>query len=299
MQKPAPVKPATVEAAGTIEAIAPGRIQIKTITGEPWLLVASRETTIRVTGTAKKDVLRRGSFIRFTAEVDKQRSQVQGEVAKLTLFTPSRERGLGVFPEQGGLDMEALATPFGLEPPKADRGGKRRSARNQDAGPAIERFEIAGQIGGVNKEGKLTVFVPPRNRYVRPPLEVTLAEDPEIELDLAGPKALMLAKKGDQVEARGRQVGPAASQVMELTIQLAEPWTMVRPKKVPRRKSTRSHRTKTEEGKEAVEAEKGEEPKERVEAEKGEEAEEPVEDEKPEEAVEAKEEVQEADQADA
>lgn len=288
MQKRPPDKPATVEAAGTIEAIAAGRIQIKTITGQPWLLVASRETKIRVTGTAKKDVLGRGSFIRFTAEVDKRRSQVQGEVAKLTIFTPSPERGLGVFPDQGGPDMEALATPFGLEAPKAKPTGKRRPTRNQDAGPAIESFEIAGQIAGVSKDGKLTVFVP-RNRYLRPPLEVTIAEAPEIELDVAGPKALMLAKKGDQVEARGRQVGPAASQVMELTIQLAEPWTTVRPKKVPRRQSTRSHRTRTDEAKDAVEAEKGEEPEEPVEAEKTE---------GPEEPVEAKEEVQEVDQAD-
>ncbi len=264
MPKHAAAKAPLVEASGTIDAVAPGLIRIKTPIGQLWVLQVSRETKVRVTGTAKKDVLRPGSFIRFTADVDKPQSRAQDQVGKLTLFTPSRERPPGAFPDQKGLDLAAGDNAFGADLPGKKPRAKRKAARGKETRPPIERFEIFGQIRGISKEGKLTVYVP-LNRYFKPPLEIELSEEPEIELDLTGISAFRLAKKGDEVEARGRQVSPAtplspaAAQLTELTIKLAEPWTVVQPKKPVPRRPARSRRAKAEEAEEAVEAEEAKE----------------------------------------
>jgi hypothetical protein len=259
------VKPASIEASGTIQNIGRAGIMIKSITGEPWLLRFSREASVHVTGTAKKDVLagRSFSFISFVAEVDKQQARVQGQVERLTVFTPSRERGLGAFPE-GTLADAAAPSPFGdapLEAPsRKSRGPSRQPRAAADAGPVVERFQIAGRIAKRNRNGTLTVYVP--NPYFRPNLEVELAEEPQIELELTGPAYLVLVKQGDQLQARGSQVGPNMAQVTEVTITLAEPFTTVQPKKPPRRTPRSSRRTPaaTEEGVEAEEEPPGEEP---------------------------------------
>jgi hypothetical protein len=248
-------KPVPVEASGTIQNVVPVGITINSITGEPWLLRFSREVRIQVTGTAKKDVLRRGSFISFVAQVDKQQARVQGQVERLVLFTPSQERSLGAFPE-GALAEVAEPRPFGDAPvqvaPAKSRPSGRQPRGKADAGPPVEGFEIAGRIAKVNRNGTITVYVP--NPYFRPNLEVELAEEPEIELDLAGPAALPLVKPGDQVQARGNQVGPNMAQVTELKITLAEPFTTIKPKMPPRR-TPRSSRRKPAETEEAVEVE--------------------------------------------
>jgi hypothetical protein len=262
------VKPASVEASGTIQDIGRAGITISSITGEPWLLRFSREASVHVTGTAKKDVLagREFSFISFAAEVDKQQARVQGQVERLTVFTPSRERSLGAFPE-GTLADAAAPSPFGDGPlqgsAKKSRGSSRQPRAAPEARPVVERFQIAGRIAKRNRNGTLSVYVP--NPYFRPNLEVELAEEPQIELDLTGPAYLVLVRPGDQVQARGSQVGPNMAQVTEVTITLAEPFTTIQPKKPPRR-TPRSSRTKPAETEEAVEAEEepqGKEPDQR------------------------------------
>jgi len=256
-----------VDASGTIEAVAPGLIQIKSIAGELWLVRLTRETTVQVTGEAKADVVTVGSFVSFVADVDKRRSQVQEKVDKLTLFTPSPERQFGAFPDQGGLGADAGSGPFGADP----FGGKPRVAQqpraDKDTGPPVERFEITGRISGIKKNGKIFVYAP--NTYFKPAVEFELAEDPEIQLDLSGLTMYTLAKPGDKVQARGRQVGQNMVQATDLTIELAEPYTTVQPKKKPPRKATRSSRRKPDEPEEAGEAEQDVKPKEAGDADEG------------------------------
>jgi hypothetical protein len=128
-----------------------------------------------------------------------------------------------------------------------------------DAGPPVEQFQIGAQIRSI-KKGKLTLFAP--NPYFRPALEIELAEEPEISLDLGGLKYLMLVKKGDKiVESRGTQVGQNRAQLTEVVIELAEPFgTQQAPGKRPPRRSARpSRRATTEEPEgEAVEQKKEE-----------------------------------------
>ncbi len=256
----APAGPAVmVQPGGTIEALGPGFLQIKSLTGQQSVIQLLENTTVHVTGTAKVDVIGPGTFISFVAEVDKRRSEVQDKVGRLTIFTPSAERPLGAFP--GGAAGAALganafeANPAAL-PPAAD------------AGPPVETFEIVGQIKGIDKSGKLMLFVP--NQYFKPAVEIELAEEPEIHLDLSGPAMLRFVKPGDKVQARGRQVAPNVTQVTELTVELAEPLTTVKPKdpkKKPTRRTPRSSRRKRGEPDEAAEPEEAAEGEKKAEAE--------------------------------
>jgi len=248
-----------VDASGTIEAMAPGLLRIKSVTGQPWMLQVTRESTVHVTGTAKPDVLSTGGFISFVAKVDKRQSRIEDKVGKVILFTLSPERPLGAFPSQRGLGDGAAAEPFGADQPGGEPAAREKPNRRKEEGPTVQEFEIVGRIAGIDKTGKIRVFAP--NNYFRTPVQIELTEEPEIELDLTGPTMLSLAKIGDKVLGRGSQVAPNLVRLRELTIELAEPFTTVKPKqarKKPTRRTTRSSRRKRAE---AEEPEQGAEPK--------------------------------------
>ena len=286
--RPAPIR---VDTSGTIEAIGRGLIQIKSVGGQPYMLQITERATVHITGTAKKDVLGPGSFVSFFAEVDKRRSEVQEKIGELTIFTPSPQRPLGAFP--GGrpaigpdaLEADppaanpaaAVQAPDAAQPPAGARQPRSRSrraqAKDEDQGPPVDNFEIVGRITGIDKTGKLTVYAP--NPYFKSPVEIELTEDPHIDLDLADARMLTIARPGDKVLARGQQVAPNVVQVNEISVELAEPFTMVQakePEKKPPRRTTRSRRGQAE-PEEAAEGEKAEEkteekPKEKAKEEK-------------------------------
>lgn len=241
-----------VEATGTIDAIAGGALRILTPAGQPWQLIPARECQVTVTGKAKPDVVRPGQFVAFTAAVDTRTGKVAEPVNQLTLFTASREQQLGVFPESamrdddgkggaaGGLGPNglpggmggpnqagALGGPAQQHRPAAPRG--MRPQQRATAAPVnpVQRVEVRGRIAGISREGVLTVAAP--NPYFRAPIQFTLAEDADIELEITGRAAASLIHKGDTVQASGVQVGPNAAQVRELTVELAEPLTNEKP----------------------------------------------------------------------
>jgi len=287
-----PARPAPIPAnpSGTIEAIGRGMMRIKSLAGQPYILQIQKEAKVHVTGTAKKDVLGVGGliFISFFAEVDKRQSEVQNKIGELTLFTFSPERPLGAFPgarpavsadpAEGDTKSDAktdaaedaksddpaagVAAPDTEKPPADARKSRSRSrrsrARGDDEGPDIDGFEIVGRITGIDKAGKITVYVP--NPYFKSPVQIELTEDPHIDLDLTDLRSLAMAKPGDKVIARGQQVAPNMVQVNEMAVQLVEPFTMVReePDKKSSRRSRRSRREEAEK-EEAAEGEKAEE----------------------------------------
>ncbi|MFH1267175.1 MAG: hypothetical protein ABIK89_15715 [Planctomycetota bacterium] len=277
-QVPPPAAPPAgtmIDTTGTVEAISPEfMLQIKSATGQVYVLQLTQNSKLQVTGTAKADVLGPGNFISFVADVDKRRGTVQNKVEKLILFTPSVERPLGAFPSQGGVEGPLSPDPFAAAEPGGAKPASRKRTRNtEDTGPAVESFEIVGQIAGVDKRGKLTVHAP--NNYFRPAVQVELGDDPKIELDLTGVMMYTLAKPGDKVKVRGKTVGqelgPNVVEVAEATITLVEPFTTVQaeePKKKPPRKTTRSSRRKRGEPEEAEEPEKTDAPEKAADAEK-------------------------------
>lgn len=247
---PAPMAQAQrIEASGIVEAVSPQGIRILSPTGQPWDLIPARECKLTLTGKAMPDVLRPGLLVLFTAEVEKRTGAVAEPVAALIICSADQQHLPGVFPEgtrpgeqgegganagegmPGGLPGGGFGGPLGGEHPTNPRGRAPRQPRGVPDSPPSERFEICGRITNIAKTGKITVAAP--NPYIRVPITFELAENPDISLELSGREAAPLIRTGAKVEGRGTQIGPAAAQISELKVELAEPLTLVEPKKTP------------------------------------------------------------------
>lgn len=202
-----------VETAGTIEAVMPGYIKMTTPTNQVWIIQVEANAKVSVTGKAKPDFLQSGMIVSFSGEVDKRHSVIEEKIAKLTLITPSDLKPMGAFPAGGGGGLQGGIPAAGAAP----TGGAGNAA-------ATERFDIIGTYMGINKKGKASVMVP-NNPPFRPNLTVELAEQVEIDIDLENPKAYTIARKGDSVEIRGKQVAPTGAVANEVKIALVEPLT--------------------------------------------------------------------------
>jgi len=243
-----------VQPKGTIEAIGPGVIVMAAGAGQFWQLRLTPKSKVQVRGTATASVLAPGQYVAFSADVDKRRGAIDEKVARLTIFTPSEQRMVGVFPSQEGLGPGVPAPGVqapGVQAPGLGPGNPAQPLGGQgDAGLPVDRFDIAAQIRGV-AGGKLTLYAP--NPYFRALFEVELAEAPEIALELAGLNYIMLAKKGDKIEGRGVQLAPNVVQLSEVTIELSQPLgqqqqlQQKRPARRPRRSSRRGRRERAEE----------------------------------------------------
>ena len=229
-----PGKLPRIDLDGTISGVRPGAILVTTATDETWGVMLAPRTEIKVTGNAGLDVLRRGVFVRFTATVDKRRSRIADKVDKLTVFTPSQDQEYmpGVFyPGGAGADgeMQPFGAPaFGAQPPRE----KRHAAANK------ETFDIRARVVGFRK-GKLNLYVP--NPYFKSPLSVRLADDVVIGIDSAD---YSIAKPGDKLQARGRQIARTAVEAIKVTIELAKPRD-VPPIKVPKKTTSKRPSRKT------------------------------------------------------
>lgn len=256
--RPQPSGGPPVETTGVIEAVMPPYIKVTTETNQVWILQVDPNAKVNVTGRAKLDFLKPGHYIAFSADVDKRRSVVEEKITKLTIVTPSDLKPVGAFPSQGGAGFS------GVPGANIAQGPAAAPAAAKAGGAATERFDIVGQYTGVNKKGSATVMVP--NPSFKPALTVEIAEDAEIDLDLTDPKAYVLAKKGDKIEAKGQQVGPTAAKANDILISLSEVLTGAQsgPKKAVSRRSSRGK--KADEQEEPAEAEKGEskQPKEKA-----------------------------------
>jgi len=245
-----------IETSGVVEAVMPGYIKMSAGENQTWILQVDPKAKVLVTGTAKFDFLKPGHFISFSGEVDKRKSEVVEKVTKLTIMTPSELKLPTALPSQGG-GFSGVPGANINQGPAAGAGAK--------GGPPTERFDIVGQFAGVSKKGKATVVAP--NQYFKAAISVEIAEDAEIDVELEDPKAYLLAKKGDKIEAKGSQVAQTGAVVRELTIALTEPLTGVQPgskKTLSRRTTTKTKKTDDEE--EPAEAEKGEKDGEKMEA---------------------------------
>jgi len=202
-----------VETSGGIDAIRPGMIQMTTPTNQVWFLQIPAQAKVTVYGEAKPEALQVGAFIAFSAEVERRRSVIEEKISRLSIVTPTDLRPVGAYPSQGGSFGALQNQTAGAAKPGAAGGG--------GEGAATERFDIVGQYMGANKKGTASVMVP--NPHFKPNLTVNISEDVAIDLELENPTAYMLAKKGDKIEVKGKQVAMNGAVVNEMKIFLAEP----------------------------------------------------------------------------
>lgn len=121
-----------LEEEGTVVGVAPAGLQmLSKETNTPWVVQITRQSEVKVTGTAEPSFLRPGLPVRFTAEVD-EKGRLQQDLAELEIVTPSGKGAVGVF-EVGA---EENARPVG----KLTAG----------------TYDIRGKVGSL-KDGELTV----------------------------------------------------------------------------------------------------------------------------------------------
>jgi len=221
-------------ATGTIAGVGRGQIQIVTVTQQKWLVAVSPQALVHVTGTAEPDFLRPGMFIRFTAALDKK-GKGQEPVSELTIFTPSAEMGIGVWPE--GMAVGDVGAEQPAQPPNPFGGAF--GVGTPAAPPDTGRYMVAGRFVK-ERNGKLLVH------FGRGTAEIELAENPAIKVDVAD---YTVAKQGDSISVTKGQMYPnqpmilqanpnAVGQAMalEMEIQLSQPLTG--PRKKPLRPET-------------------------------------------------------------
>ncbi|HUT12091.1 MAG TPA: hypothetical protein VMY42_16435 [Thermoguttaceae bacterium] len=214
-----------IELSGTVAAVQPGVILVKTPADELWGLRVTERAEIRVIGKAERDVLCPGLYVRFVATVDKQRSRVLDTVSKLTIITPSQEVGRqpGVFYPGQEEGMGEQPNPV-FQPPGGVPGAEppgNAEAKNE------ELFDIRAQVTGV-RGNRVSLYVP--NAFFKPVLMIELADDLEISLDLNN---YGIAGPGDKLLSMGRQIAPQAVEALKVSIELAEPYSTKRKRPGP------------------------------------------------------------------
>ncbi len=210
-RKPPQIPMDPFSADGTVQAVAPGRIQILTNSNQNWLIWIDPKAKIRVTGAAEADVLRVGMFVKLTAEFD-GRGQAREKVGDLTLITPTAQEPVGAWPEGKRGDAEDEQEEPSGRPPRTGR-------------QTFAAYTVAGRITGLRK-GRLTVHCG-RGGVFR----CELSEQPRIKVDFAD---YTVAQKDSKISiTQGKMprgtFGVARASV--LNIKLNEPltWKKKRP----------------------------------------------------------------------
>jgi hypothetical protein len=141
-----------LEEEGTVVGVGPTGLQILAKeTNTPWVLQVTRQSEVKITGTAEPSFLRPGLPVRFTAEVD-EKGKLQQDLAELEIVTASGKGAVGVF--EVGADENAR--PVGkLTAGTYDIRGKVGSLKNGEITVQAGK-KIVGQL---TDDAKITVNV--------------------------------------------------------------------------------------------------------------------------------------------
>jgi len=206
-QAPRMIQVKPIQISGSVVNVRPGAVMIKTTTGGMCALRIPPRIEVRVTGKARRDVLKTGLHVRFNAKVDKRRSLIPEKVSKFTIITPSKEDGrmLGVF----------LISSPPAEGQPADEASRKKSPPPK---AELSTFDIRARILAI-KGNWLTLSAP--NEFFKAKFRLEMADDPEIDVDVAD---YTLAKPGDTLTALAVQMNPQLFQaVKKIHIALAKP----------------------------------------------------------------------------
>jgi len=168
-------KPEHFNARGVIESITPTEVKFKADNGESVTAKFSKSAEKRVSGTAERSCLQPGVLISFDAPASKKLKKIRGSVAKLKIFTASRELMPGLLPAAGGA------------PPPME------TAEDQEA--EWKASVVSGQIVTV-QDNVVILSVPDFSQR----LKIELTPTAKIEVDIDD---LSVLKPGDKVSGQG------------------------------------------------------------------------------------------------
>jgi hypothetical protein len=164
---------------GRVVEVRPALIVVATAGSGMWRVGVAENAAISVVGTAAPDVLRPGLYIRFLAAVEKPQGRVLEKVAKLTIFTPTKDdaRTVGVFlpgqcrPVVSFLEEGAAGPP--ADPVGAAAGGPALPAAGNQANPA------AGGPAGAAAAGNPAAAAPNAAKPVAPAVPPNASKKPD------------------------------------------------------------------------------------------------------------------------
>jgi len=216
------------EAEGTIEALAPGQLQINTNSNQKWLIALQQQTKVEVSGTATPEFLRPGLFVQFRAEFDKQ-YVAKDKVKELSVIMPTRDKPPGMWTEQAaGAEGERFGA--GVEPgPK--KPGKPGPAATYTA------YSVTARITAARGE-RLTLSTGDAN------LSIEVSDTAKIEVKLPD---LSLARQGDAIKVKGQMLPgrPGLGEATDVKVTAAQPFggaapAKTKPGKQPPKREPRS-----------------------------------------------------------
>ncbi|MCS7305733.1 MAG: hypothetical protein NZ602_11590 [Thermoguttaceae bacterium] len=186
-----------VEVEGSIVGVMPGMVQVKSLTGQPWMFRVSPKAKVEITGNAEKSFLHSGLFVEFKATLEK--FHTTSKVTALTICSPSPQKYPGIFPEGGALQIPEQPTPKGKKKEKEFSGSG--------------NCHVVGTIVGV-KDGQYSLRTP--NGLVI--FEVD--DNAEIKVELTSPQGLLYARTGDQIVIKGVAFREGMGEAREVTVKL-------------------------------------------------------------------------------
>ncbi len=222
-----------IDAEGTVFAVGSGQITMKS--GEkPMLVQIVQGTQVRLVGTATFDFLKPRMCVEFVADLD-EKGVAKKPVEQLSLYTPDRDRPLGLAPEgaaapkmteeekkSGKAAAGRIGGDLGLGGGGAAPGGKAHHGRGQktDAGSGLsDVFAGAGQSLPKAEKIKLPAVCTVRGTIKSihgttlmvsvgkgPMITAELVDSPQIEVDVADYHG---ASSGDGISVKGKGIeGP-------------------------------------------------------------------------------------------
>lgn len=206
-----------MEFTGTIQGVAPrgDGIVVSNGNNQVWKVAIVRPTKwqvgtkVQVTGTAAPTSLRSGLIVELSADLD-NRSTIQGKVDSLTITSLTRDKQMGIFPDDNGLGGNDLDKPA----KRSTHGGKGGRAQ------IVGHCRIVGRLV-VNRGSGLSVQT---GRGT--PLSFELGDQAKVAVDMAD---LSLVRPGQEVSVKGvaaaRQTNMRQAnlvQATEVTIKLPD-----------------------------------------------------------------------------
>jgi hypothetical protein len=186
-----------VSVTGTVKSKMSGVLLIATENRGNLMIGVNPKTKVTFTGEAKPPFFRPGMCVAFKAVVDAKGS-ASDKIDELSVFTPSMEKMLGMFPESS----DAEAAP-----------AKKSAKKSKE--PVL--YEVRGKLMGYNpRDGRIQV------QALRVLVRGQLAEDPKISVEINDASFFSFVGEGDKVSAEVLPSAPDRGQALTLKIEAAK-----------------------------------------------------------------------------
>ncbi len=168
-----------------------------------WTVTMVANATIRVVGDAKPDYLKAGYTVQFTAKIDEAEAgektvEIKDKIQELKIITPTR-------------------------PARGTAPAHKKTGKSEGEGAASKPAEPQAMVGVLGRlhEHKWPVRVGGKM------LQIQLADDVKIHVELTGPSARRLISAGDTIAVEGQIIrnNPGPCWASDVQVTLARPLT--------------------------------------------------------------------------